>query len=55
MNRDVTEVEVRDAVLFEDRDWYGAVLADPNVIATCPAAINELTGIAPTQPGGFKH
>lgn len=55
MNRDVTEVEVRDAVLFDDRDWYGAMLADPNVIATCPAAINELTGIGPAQPGGFKH
>mgnify|MGYP000399682798 CR=1 FL=1 len=55
MNRDVTEVEVRDAVLFEDRDWYGAMLADPNVIAACPAAINELTGVGPAQPGGFKH
>lgn len=55
MNRDVTQVEVRDAQLFEDRDWYGALLADPNVIATCPAAINELTGIGPAQPGGFKH
>ncbi|MDP1920069.1 MAG: hypothetical protein Q8L14_27730 [Myxococcales bacterium] len=55
MNRDVTQVEVRDAMLFEDRDWYGAMLADPNVIATCPAAINELTGIGPQQPGGFKH
>jgi hypothetical protein len=55
MNRDVTQVEVRDAQLFEDRDWYGAMLADPNMIATCPAAINELTGIGPQQPGGFKH
>ncbi|MDP3234881.1 MAG: hypothetical protein Q8N26_19010 [Myxococcales bacterium] len=55
MNRDVTQVEVRDAMLFEDRDWYGAMLADPNTIATCPAAINELTGIGPQQPGGFKH
>ena len=55
MNRDVTQVEVRDAMLFEDRDWYGAMLADPNMIATCPAAINELTGIGPQQPGGFKH
>lgn len=55
MNRSLTEVEVRDAQLFEDRDWYGALLADPNVIATCPAAINELTGIVPVQPGGFKH
>lgn len=55
MNRTLTEVEVRDAQLFNDRDWYGALLADPNVVATCPAAINELTGIAPAQPGGFKH
>lgn len=55
MNRDVTQVEVRDAMLFEDRDWYGAMLADPNVVATCSAAINELTGIGPSQPGGFKH
>ncbi len=55
MNRTVTEVEVRDAVLFEDRDWYGAVIANPQDIMQCPAAINELTGIAPAQPGGFKH
>lgn len=55
MNRDVTEVEVREAQLFDDRDWYGALLADPTVIATCPAAINELSGLVPTQPGGFKH
>ncbi len=56
MNKTVTELEVRDAVLFDDRDWgQGVVLADPNVIARCPAAINELTGTAPVQPGGFKH
>lgn len=55
MSRDVSQVEVRDALLFEDRDWYGALLADPSVVAACPAAINELTGIVPTQPGGFKH
>lgn len=56
MNKKVTELEVRDAVLFGDTDWsQGVVLADPMVVSTCPAAINELTGIAPAQPGGFKH
>lgn len=56
MNRSVTEVEVRDALLFEDRDFSkGVILADPNAVASCPAAVNELTGIAPNQPGGFKH
>ncbi len=50
----VTEVELRDALLFQDPDWSrGAVLGNPNVIATCPAAINELTGTAPQQIGGF--
>jgi hypothetical protein len=53
--REIREVEVRDAQLFEDRDWHGAVLADPSVVASCPAAINELTGTMPSQPGGFKH
>ncbi|MBN1207550.1 MAG: hypothetical protein JXB05_21960 [Myxococcaceae bacterium] len=50
----ITQVEVRDALLFEDRDWsQGALLADPNATAACPVAFNDLTGIAPTQPGGF--
>jgi len=50
----ITDVEVRDALLFEDRDWsQGALLADPNATAACPVAINELTGMAPSQPGGF--
>jgi hypothetical protein len=56
MNKNVTEMELRDAVLFIDRDWSeGAVLADPNAVAQCPAAINELTGTASgaMQPGGF--
>ena len=56
MNRAVTEVEVRDALLLEDRDFSGGLLlADPEAVARCPLAINELTGLAPTQPGGFKH
>ncbi len=50
----ITDVELRDALLFEDRDWsQGALLADPNATAACPAAYNELTGIEPVQPGGF--
>lgn len=56
MNREATEVEVRDALLFNDIDWSrGVVLADPAQVATCPAAINELMGLAPNQPGGFAH
>ncbi|MBS1150943.1 MAG: hypothetical protein H6Q89_2641, partial [Myxococcaceae bacterium] len=42
--------------LFEDRDFSrGVVLGDPNSVAQCPLAINELTGVAPVQPGGFRH
>lgn len=56
MNVQVTEVEVREALLFEDRDFSrGVVLADPNAVMACPAAVNQLTGIAPSQPGGFAH
>ncbi|MBI3185829.1 MAG: hypothetical protein HYZ28_27140 [Myxococcales bacterium] len=56
MNRAVTEVEIREALLFEDRDWsQGALLADPQAVAYCPLAVNELTGLAPRQPGGFAH
>ncbi|MBL9038002.1 MAG: hypothetical protein JNG84_05745 [Archangium sp.] len=56
MNRTLTEVEVRDAVLFEDRVWgAGTLLGTPADVATCPAAVNELTGASPNQPGGFKH
>lgn len=56
MNRTVTEVELRDALLLPDRDFSGGLLlADPNAVAQCPLAMNELTGLAPSQPGGFKH
>ena len=56
VNKDLTQFQVRDAMIFEDRDWaLGAMLADPNVISQCPAAVNELTGVAPDQPGGFAH
>jgi hypothetical protein len=50
----ITEVEVREALMFQDRDFsQGAALADPTATAVCPLAYNELTGMAPTQPGGF--
>jgi hypothetical protein len=56
MEKGVGAVELRDALLFEDRDWNkGAFLADPNRVAQCPFAINELTGVSPQQPGGFAH
>ncbi|MCY1042798.1 hypothetical protein OV208_15850 [Corallococcus sp. bb12-1] len=48
------ELEVRDALLFQDRDWtQNAALADPAAVAACPLAFNDLTGTAPVQPGGF--
>ncbi|WP_224245304.1 hypothetical protein [Hyalangium gracile] len=50
----ITDVEIRDALIFEDRDFsQGVLLVDPNVTAACPVAYNELTGVAPAQPGGF--
>ncbi len=56
MNQTVTEVEVRDALLFHDRDFgAGVILALPEHVQQCSAAINELTGLAPKQPGGFAH
>lgn len=56
MSKNALELEVRDGLLFDDRDWSGGVLLGrPEDVAQCPAAINELTGTAPSQPGGFKH
>jgi len=56
MNQTVTEVEIKEALLFEDRDFSaGVILADPNAVMQCPLAVNDLTGIAPVQPGGFRH
>lgn len=54
MSTDLKKLELRDALLFEDRDWSkGAVLAHPQAVAMCPLAVNDLAGIAPVQPGGF--
>lgn len=56
MNKTALELEVRDGLLFEDKDWsQGVILGNPQEVATCAAAVNELTGLAPQQPGGFKH
>ena len=56
MNQTITEVEVRGALLLEDRDFsQGVALGNPDVIAECSLAVNELTGVAPVQPGGFRH
>jgi hypothetical protein len=54
INGDLSKVVIRDAILFQDRDWsQGAVLADPSVMLRCPAAINDMTGTGSYQPGGF--
>lgn len=54
LNRSLSEIELREAVLLADPDWAQATLARPAEVAACPAAVNELTGAAP-QPGGFAH
>lgn len=55
MTNDVSQVVIKDALLFQDRDWSrGAVLADPGVMLACPAAVNDVTGVVGAyQPGGF--
>lgn len=56
MNRSVTEVEVRNALLFKDPIWpRGFMLANPEAVNRCPYSVNDLTGTAPRQPGGFSH
>ncbi|MFN0061806.1 MAG: hypothetical protein ACKVPX_04730 [Myxococcaceae bacterium] len=56
MTKNLTEVELRDAVLFEDRNWsQGTLLANPEALGFCPIAVNDLTGTAGGQPGGFGH
>lgn len=56
MNKSATELEIREGLIFSDRDWSsGVLLGRPQDVATCPVAINELTGTAAQQPGGFAH
>lgn len=50
----LTELELRNAYLFQDRDWsQGVALTTPQVVNACPMAINELSGEVPRQPSGF--
>ncbi|WP_338866885.1 hypothetical protein [Myxococcus stipitatus] len=50
----LSTVEIRDALLFPERDWARiGTLVEPMALASCPLAINDLTGIAPIQPGAF--
>ena len=53
--RNITEVEVRDALIFREVDWRKAVLGSPEAVEDCAAAFNEVTGTAPTQLHGFEH
>lgn len=56
MTKTLTELEVRDGLIFDDRDWSaGVLLGRPEEVATCRVAINELTGTAAKQVGGFGH
>lgn len=56
LNKNATEFEIRSAQLYEEREFVpGALLVDPRAVAACPFATNDLTGIAPDQPGGFRH
>jgi hypothetical protein len=48
-----TSIELRDALLFEDRIWAQVPLLPPGAVAKCPAAMNDLTGLSGRQPGGF--
>lgn len=55
MTKNMKEFEIRDGLIFNDIDWgQGVVLGNPQDVAVCPVAINELTGIA-QQTGGFAH
>lgn len=56
MNKTMTEIEIREGLVFNDTDWArGIVLGSPADVALCSAALNDLTGLAPIQPGGFQH
>lgn len=52
-NRTLTQFELRDGLLFLDRGGAPAALATPAAVEGCPLALDELHGVAPSQPGGF--
>src|SRR5262249_29523901 len=46
-----TEVQLREALIFDDRDWgQGTLLGNPAVIGTCTAAVNDLNGLGGPSP-----
>lgn len=54
MSANGSELKIKDAVILEDRNFAtGIRLANPGAVAACPAAINDLQGVAGTQLGGF--
>ena len=55
LNTAGTEAQLKNAILFNARGWSNVQLADPGAVMQCPMAVNELTGLAPVQPGGFAH
>ncbi|AKQ67041.1 hypothetical protein A176_003953 [Myxococcus hansupus] len=52
--KELATIELRDALLFPERDWTKTpALVDPSAVVSCPMAVNDLTGLAPIQPGAF--
>jgi hypothetical protein len=50
----LTEVDLRNAYLFQEHDWSkGVALTAPQVVSACPMAVNELSGEVARQPSGF--
>lgn len=53
VKKNASWIDLREAYLFLDFDWSRGALADPQAVARCPLAFNDLTGTAPRQPGGW--
>src|SRR5690606_11857974 len=53
VQKNATVFDGREAYLFLDFDWSRGSLANPQAVAQCKLAINDLTGTAPVQPGGW--
>lgn len=53
VKKNATFLDLREAYLFLDFDWSRGALANPAAVAQCKLAINDLTGTAPMQPGGW--
>ncbi|MCE9673933.1 hypothetical protein LY474_39675 [Myxococcus stipitatus] len=47
-------IELREGLIFQERDWSKiTTYVEPMALANCPLAVNDLSGIAPVQPGAF--